>query len=156
MRVSPVANACRSLAFVSRPRMRHPDESRMRAKVQAHLAKSRRRLQVAQLLLSHNSEHGPISSAYFAMFHAATAMGIAEGETFPACSGWVTAFGEAFAIPRKIDPKFHADLLQAYRLRQIADYEPLETISEQVTQSMLKKAAEFVAMAEGYLKTQRR
>ncbi len=121
------------------------------SKVQAHLAKAKRKLGSAQLLLDHHSKRGPIAFAYFAMFHAATTMGLAEGKTFPPCSGWLAAFEEAFAKAGKIEPKFHADLLEAYRLRRVADYDVMTEIPAGVAEATLKTATEFLAMAETFL-----
>lgn len=120
-------------------------------KVQAHLAKAKRKLGSAQLLLDHHSKRGPIAFAYFAMFHAATAMGLAEGKTFPPCSGWLAAFEEAFPKAGKIDPKFHADLLEAYWLRRVADYDVMREIPAGVAEATLRTASEFVSMAETFL-----
>jgi uncharacterized protein (UPF0332 family) len=123
----------------------------MNPKAEALLRRSKEKLEAAQVLLSRHSEGGPVSFAYFAMFHAATAMALAEGRTFPACSGWLAAFGEAFAATGKVDRKFHQDLVEAYRLRQIADYDWRGHIPDEVAESTLKKATEFVAMAEEFL-----
>jgi len=124
----------------------------MNPKAEAHLRRSKDELEAAQILFSSSFGDGAIHSAYFAMFHAATAMGLAEGITFPPCSGWLAAFGEVFATTGKIDREFHDDLLEAYRLRQIADYDWREQISDEVAESTLNKATEFVAMAEKFLK----
>lgn len=127
-------------------------QNEMNRKVQVHLMKSKGKLDAAQILLSGHRDCGSVAFAYFAMFHAASAMGLAEGKAFPACSGWLAAFGETFAATGKIDRKFHDDLLEAYRLRQIAHYGSFEDISDEVAESAVKKASAFVAMAEDYLK----
>lgn len=119
--------------------------------MQVHLTKSKSQLDAAHFLLDRRSERSAVAIAYFAMFHAATAMGLAEGKTYPACSGWLDAFGEAFATPGKVAPRFYGDLLEAYRLRQIADYGILEPLPPFAAQSTFKKATEFVAMAEEFI-----
>ncbi|MGH9454024.1 MAG: HEPN domain-containing protein [Terriglobia bacterium] len=121
------------------------------SKVRAHLAKAKRKLGAAQLLLDHDSERGSVPFAYFAMFHAATAMGLAEGKTVPPCSGWLAAFEEALPKAGKIDPKYHADLLEAYRLRQVADYDVMTELPPGVAEATLRRATEFLAMAETFL-----
>lgn len=124
----------------------------MSAEVQARLVKSKRNLKAAEVLLSQNYDRAPVRSADFAMFQAAAAMGLAEAKTFSACSGWLRSFGGAFATPRKINRKSYDDLLKAFRFRQIANYDPLQTIFSDVAESALKKATEFVEMAEVFLK----
>lgn len=120
--------------------------------MQAHLAKSKDQLDAAHLLLDRSSERGAVAIAYFAMFHASTAMGLAEGNTFPACSGWLKAFGEAFATTGKVAPRFYEDLLEAYRLRQIADYGALQPLPPLAAQTTFKKATKFVKMAEEFIR----
>jgi uncharacterized protein (UPF0332 family) len=122
------------------------------AEIHARMSKAHRKLEAAELLYSRNFTRARVSSAYFAMFHAATAMGLAAGRRFPPCSGWLAVFGETFVETAKVHRGLYADLLEAYGLRRIADYEPLETIPAELAESTLRRAREFVVMAEQFLR----
>jgi hypothetical protein len=47
------------------------------------------------------------------MFNAATAVGLAKDKPFAPGWGWLAALEKAFPKAGKVDPKFHADLLEA-------------------------------------------
>jgi hypothetical protein len=67
---------------------------------------------------------------------------------------WIVAFKEELVDTGQVAPKFHDDLLEAYRLHQMAQRG--EPISREVAEAMLKKAHGFVAMAEEFVEGGRR
>ncbi len=125
----------------------------MTEEVLGHLRMGREALQDARLLLEKGSPGGAVNRAYYAMFHAASAMLASEGSIFRKHSGVVDGFGEIFAKPRKVDPKFHRFLRNVFVLRQDADYEPApeRMTSIEVARRTVNESADFVAMAERYL-----
>jgi len=56
-----------------------------------------------------------VDCAYFAVFNAATAMGVAEGKRHPKCSRWLDAFGDVFVDTGRVKPEFFADVRDAFR-----------------------------------------
>lgn len=68
---------------------------------------------------------------------------------------WIIAFRKQFVDTGKVAPNFYDDLVEAYRLHEIADTSP-ELISPEIAEAMLKKTREFVAIAEEYLKARER
>ncbi len=108
-------------------------------------------LEAAHVQIVNDRRRGSVHSAYFAMFHAATAMGLANGKKYPACSGWLKAFEQAFVANGAIGRGFRDGLIRAYELRQIADYDPAMQISAESAKTTLASAAEFVMMAEKFL-----
>ena len=119
-------------------------------KTLAHLEIARSKLAAARILMSENLERGAISSSYFSMFHAATAIGLSEGKTFPPCSGWLAAFRES--LSGRIGSEYCADLAEAYRLRQIADYDTTAAIPSGSARTRFERANQFLAMAEAFIK----
>ena len=61
---------------------------------------------------------------------------------------WMVAFKEELVDTGKVAPKFYDDLLEAYRLHQMAQRG--EPISREAAEAMLKRAHEFVAVAEEF------
>jgi len=126
----------------------------MNEEAQAWFRKAQRRLETAQVTRNLVSPGCVVDSAYFAMFQAATAMGVADGKRYPKCSLWLDAFGQAFVDTGRVQPQFFDDLREAYRLRQIAAYGIREEdrIAPQVADSVISKAEIFVTMAEEFLR----
>jgi uncharacterized protein (UPF0332 family) len=119
--------------------------------VQAEMEAARQSLRAAERLSSDGLTRDGASRVYFAMFHAASAMLLAEGMRFRSHKETISAFGRAFAKERRIDPKYHRYLIDAEDLREVADYGTHAIISpENVTQA-IEQATEFVAMAETFL-----
>ncbi|HEV2382973.1 MAG TPA: HEPN domain-containing protein [Terriglobia bacterium] len=118
------------------------------------MRKCRRSLEAARVLREFGSPSGTVDRAYFAMFDAAKAMGLAEGKQYPPCSKWLDTFGEIFAHTGRIEPGFFTHLREAYRLRKIAVYgfREEDRISPAVAAEVLSKASEFVSMAESFIK----
>lgn len=121
---------------------------------QAWFRKAQRRLDTATVTRGVVSPECVVDSAYFAMFSAATAMGVAHGRRYPKCSMWLTAFGEAFVDTGRVQHQFVEDLREAYRLRQIAAYGVREEdrMTTEIADSLLSKAQNFVTMARDFLK----
>ena len=126
----------------------------MNAEAQAWFRKAQRNLEAAGALREVDSPDGVVDRAYFAMFHAATAIGVAHGKRYPRCPGWLDAFGEAFVDTGRVVPRFLADLREAYRLRQIAVYGTSErdTVTTELADSVISMAQQFITMAEQFLK----
>ncbi|MGO9275703.1 MAG: hypothetical protein ACLQOO_36605 [Terriglobia bacterium] len=86
------------------------------------LARARHHLESAKFSLTWGFADSAIDSAYFAIFHAATAMGKAQGKKFPACTGMdgrvPETRGEAKSTGRQV-PNY---VEEAYRLRRKAVY----------------------------------
>jgi uncharacterized protein (UPF0332 family) len=87
---------------------------------QTWFRKAQHRLETARIMRNLISSDCIVDRAYFAMFSAATAMGVAEGKRYPKCSMWLNAFGEAFVGTGRVQPQFFNDLREAYQLRQRA------------------------------------
>jgi uncharacterized protein (UPF0332 family) len=118
-------------------------------KTQAHLEAARSKLDCAGVLLSENREGGAIVFSYLSMFHAANAIGLSEGKTFPPCSEWLTAFRESLA--EKIGAQYCSDLAEAYRLRQIADYGTTAAMPAGCARTRFERAGQFLAMAQRFI-----
>ena len=88
------------------------------------------------------------------MFEAASAMLADRGLRFSSHEGVKSKFSEKFAKTDEIDRRFGRDLSTAYDLRWDADYaiDIRSDISAEVAEAQFRKATQFVAMAEQFLK----
>ena len=123
----------------------------MTDEVMRYLNKADHALVVAQDLLE--QEHAPdaASKIYYAMFYAAKALLTAEGIDVVKYSAVESAFGYHFAKPGRIDAKYHKMLMNARKIREIADYDIDEEIVEPVASLKLEEGREFIDAIKGML-----
>ncbi len=128
----------------------------MTEEIQAELDVARQSLREARTLASVGLPRGAAARAYFAMFHAATAMLLSEGKRFKSHKETIGAFGRCFTKKGRLDSKFHRYLIDAEDFREVADYTPCAPIAPEKVEQMIKQASEFLTMAEDFLRGGRR
>lgn len=112
-------------------------------------------LRTATLVL----EHDPVSAcsrAYYAMFYAARAALIRDGNAPRSFSkthtGLISAFSERLIKPGLLPTHLSSDISKIAQLRLVADYEGDEIATETAT-AALEKATTFVAITKAWLHT---
>ena len=118
------------------------------------LDKASRAIRAAELLFQAGQIDFAAGRAYYAMFYLAEAL-LHERDLYSRShSGIHSLFGQHFAKPGLLDPKFHRWLLSAFDLRLQGDYafeaaitpeDPAETIEQ--ARQFLKEAQTFLAAA---------
>jgi uncharacterized protein (UPF0332 family) len=78
------------------------------------------------------------------MFHAATAALLQYDIKRGSYQGIIAAFGEHICKQNLLDVKFHKYFREAFDLRLESDYQPVVRIDEQLAQTTLDNAIEFV------------
>lgn len=124
----------------------------MKAETQSLLEKSRASPKAAELLRTEGYADFAASRAYYAMFYAAEALLLEQGEAFATHSGVIGAFGKLFAKAGVLDPKLHRYLIDAQDLRNVGDYGVGPSLTEAQVTDLLQWATEFVATAEHHLR----
>ncbi len=92
-----------------------------------------------------------VARAYYALFYTAEALLLSVGLRFTKHSAVHAAFGEQFAKTRRLNPKFHQYLLEAFDQRLLADYETGEHTTPQAATEIIARAEEFLTAAIAYL-----
>ena len=87
------------------------------------------------------------------MFYAAQALLKSEGINVAKHSAVESAFGYYFAKPGRVDVKYHRMLIDARKIREIADYDIQDEIVEPAVTLKLEEGKAFVAMIKNYLET---
>jgi uncharacterized protein (UPF0332 family) len=108
-------------------------------------------LNAAILLYSEKYTDFATSRAYYAMFYAAEALLLSKGLSFSSHSAVTAAFGKEFAKTGLIPVKFHRDLLDVERLRNVGDYDVGPSITPEKASEVLQRAAEFLQTVQEYL-----
>jgi uncharacterized protein (UPF0332 family) len=98
----------------------------------------------AQILLREHRVGGTVARAYYAMFHAASAVLLQYDIKRGSHKGIIAAFGEHICKPSLLDIRFHRYLIEAFDLRLESDYQPVLKIDLPLAREILDNAVEFV------------
>jgi uncharacterized protein (UPF0332 family) len=123
----------------------------MTDEVRRYLRKAEHALEVAEDLLKGGHSPDAASKTYYAMYYAAQALLNADGIDVVKHSAVESAFGRYFAKTGKIDPKFHRMLMNARKIREIADYDIDEEIVEPVASLKIDEGRAFLSAIKDYL-----
>jgi uncharacterized protein (UPF0332 family) len=117
------------------------------------LAKSQRSFEAAEGLLESSHADFAASRAYYGCFYVAEALLLSEGLSYSRHSRVVAQFGRHFAKVGELDARYHRLLIEAFRLRQAADYSAApEAVSEEDADHTIREGKAFLAAAREYLK----
>lgn len=123
----------------------------MTEEVEKLIEKAEHALEVAERLMKEGYPPDAVSKIYYSMFYAAQALLKSEGIDVIKHSAVESAFGYHFAKPGKIDPKFHRMLIDARKIREIADYDIQEEVVEPVASLKIEEGKAFLAAIKGFL-----
>src|SRR3990172_4274784 len=120
----------------------------MNEEIRKFLEKAEHALAVADELLQHGHAPDAASKIYYAMFYAAQALLKSEGIDVTKHS----AVGYYFAKTGKLDQKYHRMLINARKIREIADYDIDEEIVDPVASVKIDEGKAFVGAVKKYLR----
>lgn len=123
----------------------------MNEEIRKFLEKADHALAVADELLQHGHAPDAASKIYYAMFYAAQALLKSEGIDVTKHSAVESAVGYHFVKTGKIDQKYHRMLINARKIREIADYDIDEEIVEPVASVKIDEGKAFVGAVKRYL-----
>ena len=115
-----------------------------------YLKKADHALEVAESLLADGYHSDAASKIYYAMFYAAQALLKSEGIDVIKHSAVESAFGYYFAKPGRVEVKYHRMLIDARKIREIADYDIQDEIVQPAVTLKLEEGKAFVAMIKSY------
>jgi uncharacterized protein (UPF0332 family) len=115
------------------------------------LAKAERALQAAQTLADAGNTEFATGRAYYAMFHAATALLHEAGLRFSKHGGVHSAVAEHFVKTGRLDARFHRWLIAAFNERIAGDYGVAPPPSVDESRESIRRAAEFLVQARQML-----
>ena len=120
----------------------------LKPEIKTLLDKAAQSIQAAELLNREGYANFAASRAYYAMFYVAEALLLSREISFSSHSAVIAAFGQIFAKPQILDPKFHRYLIDAQDMRNLGDYGIGQQILPQSVQEMLVWASEFIETAQ--------
>jgi len=108
------------------------------------IAISRRDLQEMERLRSFDLYYGTVNRAYYAIFHATSALLLADGKEFQKHKAVISHFGRYYSKAGKTPAHFHRVFIDAYELRQKADYELKAVVTKEMANGLCSAAREIV------------
>ena len=119
------------------------------------LAKAQRSFEAAEGLLEDGHADFAASRAYYGCFYIAEALLLSKGLSYSRHSQVVAQFGRQFAKTEELDARYHRLLIEAFGLRQAADYSAApDTVSEEDAEHTISEGKESLAASRKYLERQ--
>jgi uncharacterized protein (UPF0332 family) len=126
-------------------------DSTTRALIDAYLEKAERKLAVAKKLAATGDHEDAVSRAYYAAFHAAQALLLAEGQRAETHRGLLTLFALLLVKPGKIDARFGKFLANLKDDREASDDETFSFVDQAQAQNAIEEAQAFLDEARRLL-----
>jgi uncharacterized protein (UPF0332 family) len=115
------------------------------------LARAADKLTVAQLLLDNSAWEDAASRAYYAAFHAISALLFSRGKSYSSHAQLIGAFNRDFVKTQVFKRDFTATLTRLFEDRQSGDYDVSAAISEQEARRDVDDARRIVESIQQYL-----
>jgi len=123
----------------------------MTEEIKKFIEKAEHALEVAEELMKSGYPSDAASKSYYSMFYAAQALLKSEGIDVIKHSAVESAFGYHFVKTGKIDSKYHRMLIDARKIREIADYDIQEEIVEPVASLKIEEGKTFLEAIKFFL-----
>ena len=127
------------------------DDEQKAGVIGVRLENAHQALTDAEVLLKSGSCRGAINRAYYAMFHAVSALAISTGQVFRKHAALISFFQREFAKPELLDRKHGRALQKAFEDRSEADYEDYIDLDAAQVKNRLREAGSFIEAIEDFL-----
>lgn len=108
-------------------------------------------LEVAEKLMDDGYASDAVSKIYYSMYYAAQAVLKSEGIDVIKHSAVESALGYYFVKTGRLEPKYHRMLIDARKIREIADYDIQEEIVEPVASLKIEEGKAFLSVIKELL-----
>lgn len=126
-------------------------ESTTKALIIGYIQKANKKLEVAEKLLKSSDYDDAVSRAYYAVFHAAQALLLTEGERAETHKGIVMLFGLLFVKTGKFSKNIGKYLANLKDDRESGDYEVFSYIDKETAETAISESKEFLKETKLYL-----
>lgn len=122
-----------------------------RSEAADHLTRARSSLQAARALLREGFFDDAASRAYYAAFHAASAVLMADGKTFRKHGGLLAAVHRDLVRPGAVPVETGRWLTWLYEIRAVGDYGETIHVGEKEARTALERAEQLLRIFETLL-----
>ncbi len=130
------------------------DEQNRRSLSAYRMESAEEHLKASKLLLDAGLYKDSIGRSYYAMFAAARALLALDGKDFSKHSGVISYFQKEYIKTRKIDAKYSRYLVNAFQVRNHADYEDYYIVANEDAVEQYENAAEFCEAIKEFIKAE--
>lgn len=123
------------------------------ALVSARLEAAKQALKDARNLAESGSSRGAMNRAYYAMFHAVSALAISRSEMHKKHTHLIAFFQKEYAKQEIVDRKHGRALQKAFEDRSEADYQDYVTFTREQMDHRLTETEEFINAVEAVIQT---
>ncbi len=117
------------------------------------LSRSKENLLEMHTLLENDLYFGAVNRAYYAIFHAISALILFEkGKEFSSHKAVISYFGKYYAKENKAPKEYHRIFINAFNIRQKSDYDYDALVSKKQAEEMTQQAEEVVKYVENRLR----
>lgn len=120
--------------------------------IEGYVQKAGKKLKVAEKLFKSGDYEDAVSRAYYAVFHAAQALLLTEGEKAESHKGVVTLFGLFFVKTGKFTRNTGKYLAKLKDDRESGDYEVFSYIDRETAETAISEAQKFIKEGKAYLR----
>ena len=107
-------------------------------------------LQAANLLLEANSYRGANNRAYYAIFHAVSAVLAMEGVAFKKHKDTLAYFNKSYVATEIFPRNLGRKIVKAEEIRHESDYDTFYIASKEVTIEQIQTAEQLIGLVEVY------
>ncbi|MBI4238148.1 MAG: HEPN domain-containing protein [Deltaproteobacteria bacterium] len=126
-----------------------------RENIRAEIERGRESFRAAEVLMAQSLYADAISRAYYAAFHAATALLLTRGIEAKSHAGVLNRFSLLFIKPGLFDSSYGRVLSRAQKYREESDYSAAFVFTEHDAQQCITDVQRFLRAARAYLKKHR-
>lgn len=128
----------------------------MKEEIQSILDKAAAKLRAAQVLLDLAAWDDAASRAYYATFHAISALHLSRNNTFSSHAQLIGRFNKDFVRTGSFPQDFTRTLARLFEDRQTGDYDVLGTMTEAEARKDVEDAKKIVDSVRDYLESTER
>jgi uncharacterized protein (UPF0332 family) len=125
----------------------------MKEEIKNLIEKAKRSFEAGKQLYESGFYDFSVSRLYYAMFYCAEALLLTKGLSFSKHSAVISNFGKHFIKTGKLPQELHSSIINAFKDRQIGDYEIVIKITKEEAERHLRNAEEFIKRTIKYLES---
>ena len=115
------------------------------------ISKANDKLISSKILFDNQQYATSVSASYYCMFLTAKALLVKKGHYTKSHEGLISTFGQVYVNQDDFDRKIAKYLARAQSLREDADYDAVDGITESIAKLWINNAEEFMKEAEKFL-----
>jgi len=123
----------------------------MKEEIKNLIEKAKRSFEAGKQLYESGFYDFSVSRFYYAMFYCAEALLLTKGLSFSKHSAVISNFGKHFIKTGVLPQVLHSYIINAFKDRQIGDYEIVIKITKEEAERHLRNAEEFIKTTIEYL-----